>query len=195
METPMICSPRPPYLFWSSTKRGISSRQGTHQVAQKSSSTIRPQYDERVSRWPSSRVRVKSGARGCGFGPGACVPERMCFPKNTARTSTSSVTPNTVSFPVKDRNHSPLAVGYPLSTQLAPKLSEIYSTFTFVNPIECKMSSAGFTLGQWLQGQQPQYRTMNWFRGKGSTRFRSCCCPASVDAGPMYSESGMCAWV
>lgn len=54
------------------------------------------------------------------------------------------------------QNYSPLAVGYPLFTQSVPKLSGIYSTFTFENPMDVSASKAGFTFGQWPQGQHPQ---------------------------------------
>ena len=46
-----------------------------------------------------------------------------------------------------------------LSTQFVPKLSEMYKTLTLVNPMACSASSAGLTLGQWLQGASgPEYR-------------------------------------
>src|ERR1035441_3113987 len=65
METPMICKPRFPYLLWRSTKRGISSRHGPHQVAQKSSRTTFPRYCERASCSPVKLGNEKSGATGC----------------------------------------------------------------------------------------------------------------------------------
>ena len=57
--------------------------------------------------------------------------------------------------------------------------------------MDCSASSAAFTLGQWLQGQQPQYRTMNLFRGKDSTRFRKDCKPVSLRAAIAQAQESL----
>src|SRR5580704_7412966 len=69
----------------------------------------------------------------------------------------------------------------------------MYNTLTLVNPMACNASSAGLRLGQWPHGQHPQYRTIDFARGKDSTRLRNCCTPLSLEAGPKYSDPGICA--
>jgi len=50
----------------------------------------------------------------------------------------------------------PLSTGYPLSIQSLAKLVSMNIVFTRVKPICFNNSTAGFTFGQLLQGQQPQ---------------------------------------
>src|SRR5260370_41390945 len=50
------------YLFCSSTRSGISARQGPHQVAQKFSRMTLPWESARVTGFPSRLVSLKSGA-------------------------------------------------------------------------------------------------------------------------------------
>ena len=46
-----------------------------------------------------------------------------------------------------------------------------------------------------VPGAAPAIQDDELFRGKDSTRFRKDCKPASLEAGPMYSEPGICACV
>src|SRR5579859_6645629 len=64
-----------PYFFCKSTSQGISILQGSHQVAQKFSSTALPFKDESRTACPCRSPRVKSGAGapflgGSGVGSG-----------------------------------------------------------------------------------------------------------------------------
>src|SRR5262245_13359011 len=62
MEMPTISRPLEPYFFESSTRNGISARQGPHQVAQKLTSRGFPlKSDSRTVR-PSNDFSAKSGA-------------------------------------------------------------------------------------------------------------------------------------
>src|ERR1700751_3768318 len=62
LETLAISKPRSRYLLCNSTRCGISSRHGSHQVAQKSRRTIFPRYAESWNCPPVSSGSEKSGA-------------------------------------------------------------------------------------------------------------------------------------
>src|SRR5215831_16745337 len=52
------------YLFWRFCKIGTDSRQGGHQVPQKSINTTLPRSVAFETAWPSAEVNEKSGAKG-----------------------------------------------------------------------------------------------------------------------------------
>src|SRR5262249_40739141 len=60
-EMPTICRPALPYFSWNSTKCGISTLHGPHQVAQKSITTTFPLYwlSETSRLFASFRVKLK----------------------------------------------------------------------------------------------------------------------------------------
>src|SRR5919206_936657 len=59
--TATISNSSPPSLAWSRSSAGISRRQGTHQVAQRLSRTVRPRQSESLRSRPSASVKTRSG--------------------------------------------------------------------------------------------------------------------------------------
>src|SRR5579871_2691826 len=62
IETPSTANPLSLYCCSNSMNQGISTLQGAHQVAQKSSSTTLPLYSDRCTVFPSTSLSTKSGA-------------------------------------------------------------------------------------------------------------------------------------
>jgi hypothetical protein len=62
-STPSMITPESLYCSYDFSSAGVSARQGGHHVAQKLTTTILPRNSERVTLFPSSVSRVKSGAR------------------------------------------------------------------------------------------------------------------------------------
>src|SRR5436190_10460572 len=62
METPTTANFLSRKLCSNSTNHGISSLHGTHQVAQKLSSTARPRKSESLTALPDESAKAKSGA-------------------------------------------------------------------------------------------------------------------------------------
>src|ERR1044072_8321138 len=69
--TPRTRKPRPPRSRCMALRLGISERQGTHQVAQKLSSTTCPRRAETLTGLPSSAFRLTSGAGAAAAVAGA----------------------------------------------------------------------------------------------------------------------------
>src|SRR6185312_15987834 len=75
MAMPMICS-LPAWRFCSATICGISTIQGGHQLAQKSTSTSLPRQAASETGLPSKPVRVKAGAAAPGDSGAARAPSQ-----------------------------------------------------------------------------------------------------------------------
>src|ERR1700733_10798641 len=64
MATPSRVKPLSPYFFWKPIIHGISTRQGSHQVAQKFTTTTFPFRPARGTSCPSRFLKVTTGSFG-----------------------------------------------------------------------------------------------------------------------------------
>src|SRR5271163_4286948 len=64
MAMPKTVNPLAEYLFWNSIRSGISARHGSHQVAQKFTSTTLPFRLSSVTSFPCRSLKVTTGSAG-----------------------------------------------------------------------------------------------------------------------------------
>src|SRR5580700_3305493 len=66
MATPSIVNPLSAYFCWKPIIQGISTRQGSHQVAQKFTTTTFPFKLASGTSWPCRSLKVTAGSSGRG---------------------------------------------------------------------------------------------------------------------------------
>src|ERR1700680_4250982 len=100
METPRMVKPRGLYFCWNSIIHGISTLQGSHQVAQKFTRTTSPLYCWRVTSLSFRSFRVTVGASvGLADGLAEGAPAAGNLWSAQTMTASKAITPTAMKMP------------------------------------------------------------------------------------------------